>query len=401
LNFSLYIAKRYLISPTSNNAINIITRIASVGITVSAMALFVVLSVFSGLKEYSLSFTNALHPDLKILPKNGKTFLVSPEQKKALLSLNGIVHISNTVEEKALLYFNDKEIIATLIGTDSSYTHINGIKDYLYMGEWFAPKSPQVVIGYGIAHQLAIGVYDYTNVFQLYVPKPGKGSISNPENAFNKSNVVPSGIYSLNNDAEDDKYIFAPIELAQELLALTPNEVSSLQLKILPTTSEKTLRKEIALLFNHNVVIKNKMELNDALYKMLNTEHLAVYLIFTLVIIIALFNLIGALIMMIIEKKHNLITLYNLGVSVNKLRNIFLYQGLLLSFISGSIGIVIGVAIVLIQKQFDLIMITQSMPYPVQFYYTNIGLVFITLLILGFLSSVIASKTVSKKFLRP
>ena len=396
MNFPFYIAKRYLISASKNNAINIITRIASVGIVVSAMALFVVLSVFSGLRDFSLSFTNVLHPDLKVMPSSGKTLRLTPQQYLDLKKIKGIQQVSKIVEEKALLFYNQKEVIATLKGVDSNYTQITKIHQKLYMGDWFDSQSPEVVVGYNIAYQLSIGVYDYTNVFQLFVPKPGKGVIANPEQAFNKMNVVPSGIYSINEDL-DAEYIFAPLSLVQELLQYQPHQLSCIEIKLASYSSESEIRTQIEKILNQKIIIKNKIALNDSLYKMLNTENLAVYLIFTLVIIIALFNLIGSLIMMILEKRQNLKTLHNLGVEIKDLKRIFLFQGSLLSMVSGVIGLVLGIVLVFLQQYYQFIMITPTMAYPVIFNFENVLIVLGTIALLGYLASAIAAGSVNKK----
>lgn len=396
MNFPFYIAKRYLISASKNNAINIITRIASVGIVVSAMALFVVLSVFSGLRDFSLSFTNVLHPDLKVIPSSGKTLRLTPQQYLDLKKIKGLKQVSKVVEEKALLFYNQKEVIATLKGVDSNYTQITQIHQKLYMGDWFDGQSPEVVVGYNIAYQLSIGVYDYTNVFQLFVPKPGKGVIANPEQAFNKMNVVPSGIYSINEDL-DAEYIFAPLTLVQELLQYQPHQLSCIEIKLASNASESEIRTQIEKILNQKILIKNKIALNDSLYKMLNTENLAVYLIFTLVIIIALFNLIGSLIMMILEKRQNLKTLHNLGVEIKDLKRVFLFQGSLLSIVSGVIGLLLGVVLVFLQQYYQFIMITPTMAYPVIFNFENVLIVLGTIALLGYLASAIAAGSVNKK----
>lgn len=385
-----------MVSASKNNAINIITRIASIGIIVSAMALFVVLSVFSGLRDFSLSFSNVLHPDLKINPAAGKTLQLSPEQFLELQKIKGVLQVSKIIEEKALLFYNQKEVIATLKGVDSNYTQINQIHQKLYMGDWFENQSPEVVVGYNIAHQLSIGIYDYTNVFQLFVPKPGKGAITNPEQAFNKTNVLPSGIYSINEDL-DSEYIFAPLVLVQELLQYPPHQISGIEIKLSPQASEAEIREKIDKILNQKILIKNKIALNDSLYKMLNTENLAVYLIFTLVIIIALFNLIGSLIMMILEKKQNLKTLHNLGVEVKDLKRIFLFQGSLLSMVSGVIGLILGVVLVFLQQYYPFVMITPTMAYPVIFNFENVLIVLGTITLLGYLASSIAAGSVNKR----
>jgi lipoprotein-releasing system permease protein len=230
------------------------------------------------------------------------------------------------------------------------------------------------------------------------VPKPGKGAIENPEQAFNKTAVIPVGIYAISEDL-DSKYVFADLGLAQELLEYKPNQVSGIEFKIKTGADEALIIEQLQTVFHHKIDIKNKAQLNASLYKMLNTENIAVYLIFTLVIVVALFNLIGALIMMILDKKGNLKTLFNLGTEIKDLRKIFLLQGTLLSVFGGIIGLVLGILIVLLQQQFQLIMITPSLAYPVVFSLENVGIVMGTIVTLGFLASLIASSRVSKKLL--
>ena len=398
MNFPLYIAKRYSISTSKNNAINIINRIASVGIIIGALALFVVLSVFSGLKEFSLSFTNAIDPDLKLNATLGKSILITPEQERQIKQIDGLVSYSKIIEERVLFTFDGKQQVTYLKGIDSLFTKVNPVEKNLFNGQWLAPNTNQVVVGYGIAQQFSMGLLDFNRPLQVFVPKPGKGAIENPEQAFNQSDLLPIGIYTVNEDL-DSKYVFADLGLAQELLEYKPNQVSGLEIKIQKGTNENAVIEQLQTIFNNTITIKNRAQLNEALYKMLNTENIAVYLIFTLVIVVALFNLIGALIMMILDKKGNLKTLFNLGVEIKDLRKIFLLQGTLLSVIGGVIGLLLGIVIVVLQQQFELIMITPTMAYPIVFTLENVMIVLGTIISLGFIASLIASSRVSKKLL--
>jgi len=399
LNFPFYIAKRYTVSFSKSTAINIITGIASLGIIVSAMSLFVVLSVFSGLREFSLSFANDTDPDLKMLGKTGKSLTISPEQEKQLKNTKSIALFSKVVEERVLFYFNGKEQVAYLKGVDSIYRKINPFEKKIYGGQWLNPNTSQVVVGYGITNKLSMGLFDYNNAFEVFVPKPGKGTIDNPNDAFNKAVLVPIGIYAINEDL-DNKYVFSDLGLAQELLQYKPNQVTAIEFQLKAGADENQALSEIKSIFKDTVSIKTRAQLNDSLYKMLNTENIAVYLIFTLVIIVALFNLIGALIMMILDKKANLKTLFNLGAEIKHLRSIFLLQGSLITVTGGLIGLALGIIVVILQKQFSLIMVTPTMAYPVVFDIMNILTVLLTIVILGFLASLIASSRVSKKLLQ-
>lgn len=398
MNFPLYIAKRYLFSKSKNNAINIITGIAAVGIVVGAMALFVVLSVFSGLREFSLSFSNDFDPDVKGTAVTGKFFTFTSQQEQKLTQIPGIASYGKVLEERVLFFFDGKEQVTYLKGVDKKFTQTNVVDQNLVNGKWLKPNTIEVVIGYGISEKLSLGLYDFNNPFEVYVPRKGKGVIESEAEAFNKARLIPVGIYAISEDL-DQKYVFCDLTLAQELLELQPNQVSGLEIKLKPNADEASVVKAVADLFQNQLQIRNRAQQNATLYKMLNTENIAVYLIFTLVIIIALFNLIGALIMMILDKKSNLKTLHSLGSDIKDLKKIFLLQGSLLSVFGGLVGLVLGILIVLIQQQFKLVMITESLAYPVVFSIQNVAIVFATIVTLGVVSSWIASSRVSQKLL--
>ncbi|MCY1476410.1 Lipoprotein-releasing system transmembrane protein LolE [compost metagenome] len=398
MNFPFYIARRYTVSFSKSSAINIITGIASLGIIVGAGALFVVLSVFSGLKDFSLSFSNDFDPDLKITSTLGKSFFISPEQEKKIEKINGIATKSRIIEERVLFLYEGKEVVTYLKGVDSIYSKVNNVEKSLNIGEWLEPKTPQVVVGYGIYQKLSLGLLSYSNPLEVYVPKPGKGTINNAEQAFNKSAILPVGVYAVSEEL-DEKYVFADLNLAQELLEFKPNQVTGIEFKLKPGADEAVISEQLQTMFNNKLTVKNRAQLNDSLYKMLNTEQTALYLIFTLVIILTLFTLAGAIIMLIIDKKSNLTTLYNLGVEVKNLRRIFLFQGSILTLTGGSIGLILGIIIVLLQQKYNLVMVTPSMPYPVIFNIENLVIVLATIFSLGFISSLIASSRVTKKLL--
>lgn len=361
------------------------------------MALFVVLSVFSGLKEFSLSFSSAFDPDLKIESNQGKWFTISPKQEKKLHQIKGLVAHSKIIEERVLYRFDGKELVTYIKGVDPQFGRVITLNKLLYQGAWLQAQTSEVVVGYGLCQKLSLGLFDFNHPLEVYVPRPGKGAIDNPDEAFNKTTLSPVGVYAISEDL-DGKYVFASLDLVQALLEYPQNRIGSIEIKLAPQADESAISKQLHALFP-NIRIKNRAQLNDSLYKMLNTENVAVYLIFTLVIIIALFNLIGALIMMILDKKNNLKTLYNLGTPVRDLRRIFMWQGTLLSVLGGLFGLLLGVILVLIQQQFQLIMITPTLAYPVVFTLENAALVLATISILGITASWIASSRVSKKML--
>ena len=336
------------------------------GIIVGAMALFVVLSVFSGLKVFSLSFTNDIDPDLKISSTLGKSFFISPDQESQIKKIDGLVSYTKIIEERVLFTFDGKQEVTYLKGVDANFSKVNAIEKKLFNGQWLKPDTYQVVVGYGISQKFSMGLLDFNNQLEVLVPKAGKGSIENAEQAFNKTDIIPVGIYAISEDL-DSKYVFADLGLAQELLEYKTNQVSGIEIKVKPGADESAIIRKLQTIFKDKITVKNRAQLNESLYKMLNTENIAVYLIFTLVIVVALFNLIGALIMMILDKKGNLKTLFNLGTEIKDLRKIFLLQGTLLSVFGGIIGLILGIIIVLLQQHFELIMITPTLAYPVVF----------------------------------
>lgn len=397
MNFPFYIARRYLFSKSSSNAINIITIIAAIGVFAGAFALFIVLSGFSGLKDFSLSFSNQYDPDLKVLPASGKTFNFSEEEKEQLKNIAGISTFSEVIEERVFLDFRSKNKTAYIKGVDENFLKVNHLDSALIRGVWFHPTESQVVIGNNISRELNLGVFDYMSLLKVLVPRPGTGQVLDPTRAFNSQNVVVSGIYSINEEL-DDKYVYSSLDFARELLSLKPTEITGLELKLKPGADPETVVTEVQAAIEDGIEIKNRAQLNDALYKMLNTENLAVYLIFTLVLIIALFNVVGSIIMVILDKRENIKTLHSLGATPHQIKNIFFTQGVFLTLLGGSLGLIFSLILVFMQLEYDLVMITPSLPYPVAITWQNIVLVMVTITSLGMLASWIAANR-SKKAL--
>lgn len=398
MSFPFYIARRYTISKSKSTAVNIITGIAALGIIVSTTALFVILSVFSGLKHFSIDFTNATDPDLKASPKTGKSFILSPGQEQQLSAVKEIAVYSKVAEERVLFYFDQKEQVAFIKGVDSLFTKVNPLEKKLIGGQWFKHGTTQAVVGYGTMAKLSMGLFDFNHSLEVFVPKPGKGAIDTPEDAFNKSALVPMGVYSINDDV-DSKYVYTDITLAQDLLQYKRNQLSAIEFKLAPGAAETAAIAKLNSIFKGRLVIKNRSQLNDALYKMLNAENLVTYLFCSLVVVLTLFCLAGALIMLILDKKENIKTLYSLGTEVSSLRKIFLYQGIFITILGAVFGLAIGSAIVLAQQYYSVIMITPTLPYPVDYTFTNTAVVVLTIIILGILASYIAAARVSKKLL--
>ncbi len=401
MNYPLYIAKRYLFSKSSNNAINVITVIAAIGVVVGSMSLFIVLSAFSGLKDFSLQFTNVFDSDLKIVPASGKTLRFTDAISDKLEKTPGIEAYSKIIEERAFLQYKGKNHIAYIKGVDSNYVNVIPVDSILFHSNWFEPGRNEVVIGTNTSIKLSIGINDYTSLLEIYVPTPGTGQITelNIDRAFNRERVVVAGFYEVNEDV-NSKYVFSDFELAQSLLGLEEDVVSSLEFKLIPGTDEEDVKETLKEIFQgQEITIKNRIQQNDALYKMLNTENIAVYLIFTLVLIIALFNVIGSIIMMILDKRKNIKTLYNLGATLQNVRKIFFLQGTLMTTLGGLLGILLGIVIVWIQLKLPFVYITSSLPYPVKLKLINVVVVFATISLLGVVASRIASSRVKESLL--
>jgi len=397
LNFPFYIAKRYLFSKSSNNTINIITLIAALGVIIGTLALFIVLSGFSGLRSFSIGFLNTSDPDLKISSIKGKSFDFNSKIETILKQENGIASYSKVIEERAFFDFHNKTHIAYIKGVDSNYINVNKIDTTVYIGTWLDKDIPLgVVVGNGISNALSVGVFEFIEPLKIYVPKPGKGYITDPKNAFSQINTQPIGIFAL-TDEIDKKFTFLPLELSQVLLNYTPNQISAIELKITQNYNRNLLVSDLKTKLGSNFKIETREQLNAVFYKMLNTENLASYLIFTLILIIALFNVIGAIIMMILDKRDNLKTLFSLGATIKEIKRVFILQGFLLTVFGLLIGLSLGVILVLLQKKYHLFMITQNLAYPVAFTFLNVFTVIITILVLGFLASKIASSRISKK----
>jgi len=398
VNLSWYIAQRYLFHWNRSTAINIITAITALGIIAGSMSLFVVLSVFSGLRGFSLSFVQDFDPDLKISAVSGKILPYSADLEQLLKNNRDIACWSQVVEERVLFCYDGKEVVAFLKGVDANYVRVNGISQRMFTGQWIEAGTSQCVAGYGISHKLSLGVLDFQNPFEVYVPKPGEGLIESESEAFRSQVLLPVGVYAINEEL-DGKFVFCDLRQAQALMGYGPKQFSHIEIRIKEGADVLAVQQKLQKQLGNRGKIQTRQELNETLTRMLNTENLAVYLIFTLVLIIALFNLVGALLMVIIEKQHHLQTLSALGMTVAGLRAIFWFQGTLLSVYGGIIGLLLGMALVFGQSHVHWIMITESLPYPIEWHFENAIAVLGTIVVLGALASAIACSRIRGRFL--
>lgn len=399
MRFPLYIAQRYLFSKSKSTAVNSISTIALIGVIVGAMALFIVLSGFAGLKTFSLQFSTVFNPDLRVEPKMGKVINLNAQQLNELQQIPEITSYSKIIEDRVFLSFKGKNTIAYIKGVDDNYQQTTQIDSTIIAGNWLNKDQKSVVIGFDISTKLGLGPYDYSELLEIMVPKPGTGQITDPTTALNTDLAIVSGIYYVNEDL-NDKYVFASFDQAKQLLSFEENQISALEIKLQPGVDEKTAIKKIEEIGGEQLVYKNRIRQNDALYKMLNTENLAVYLIFTLVMIIALFNVISSIIMVILDKKNNIKTLIHLGADFRQMRSVFFLQGTLMTLWGGVTGIILGIILVGLQIKFGFVMITPTLPYPVEIQWENALIVLITIGVLGIIASQIAASRVNVKLIR-
>ncbi|NJB83164.1 ABC transporter permease [Wenyingzhuangia aestuarii] len=396
MRFPLYIAQRYLKSKSGNNIINIVTILACMGVIAGTVALFIVLSVFSGIKDYSLSILDANTPDIRILPKEGKSFLVDAKFINTLSKSPDSIYYTKVLEERAFFKNKDKEAIAFVKGVDSIFNKVTPVDSSVMIGEWFSASSTNSCLaGFKLTRELDLNVY--TDRLLTYVPKAGKGYITDPKNAFRTVNPQVIGVVS-NQNQDDNKFVYVPLSLAQELLGKEKGEVSYIDVKVLnPNASNNIIAYLQKQLPEFN--ISKREELNSSFYKILNSEKLIAYLVSLLVVMMVLSNTSGTIIMVIVDKKKDINTLINMGAPLKKIRRIFAIYGFLLNLLGMFIGLILGVVLIALQINYELIMITPSIAYPVAFEWQNVTTVCITIVVFGALASLLASGRISKRFL--
>jgi len=387
-------------SRSSQNAINIINFITFLVIVIGAAALFIVLSAFTGLRTFSLSFSESFDPDLKAVPQSGKFFEFTEVHRSELSKITDITSFAPELEERVYLSHEQKSHVAVIKGVDDTYPKATGIDSTIYWGKWEV-NSQLAVAGIGVANLLGLTLNDFNNPLVVLAPKPGEGSLGSgglSAKPYNEFPLVLSGVFAV-EEALDKSYVFAELQLVQALLEKDSNTVSGINFKLSPETDLNAMKEQISGILGSTVQMKNRQELNSTLYRMLNTENLATYLIFTLVLVIALFNVVGAIIMMILDKQKNSRTLYSLGSTIKEIRRVYFLQGVLVTSLGGILGIVLACILVWTQIQFGWLKITPSLAYPVEFRIINVIIVLVTIVVLGVIASRIASSRVTKKIL--
>jgi len=374
--------------------------LAGVGVFVSAASLFVVLAGFNGLKDFSLGFISYTSPDLKVSANSGKSFFLSEKKFVEISGLSLFSGVSKSVEERVLISTNKNNQVVRLKGVDGLFPS-SIVDSILVEGHWVNQEESVIVAGWGVANSLGLEVLDNINAPVLYAPRPGSGQVLSVDDAFASSAFITSGVFEINEESNNN-LVYTSLSAAQELLGYAPSQISSLNFYLHSSVNEVLAVEEIKAVLGNSFLVKNRLAQNDTLYKMLNTEQAAVYLIFTLVVVIALFNVVGALIMMILEKRKDLAVLFSLGLVKKEIGQVFFYQGVLISVFGSLFGVFVGFCLVVLQQGFSLFMITPSLAYPVSVSAMTFVVVLLTVVVLGSLASKLASlqtlKSLENKF---
>lgn len=400
MNIAHFIAKRYLISKSSQNAVNIINYVTFTVIVVGAASLFIVLSAFSGLRQYSLQFGSSLDPEIKIIAAQGKFFQINKKIESYLNDNPNIAAWSRELEERVYLTYRDKNHIAQLKGVDEAFNQVVAIDSAMIFGQ-FKIGVQEAIMGIGAYNLLGGPLENYANLLKILTLKPGNQSVTaqnvSSKTIFNETGVLVKGVFSMNEDI-DRNLILVSLTTVQHLLEKDPQTLSGINIRLKEGVNKAALIVALQDYYGAEVVIKTKEELNTTLYRMLNTENVATYLIFTLVLIIAMFNVVGATIMVILDKKQSIHTLYALGCTTHEIRSIYFFQGLFLCVAGGFLGLLLGFLIIGGQLYFGFITIgSGNQLYPVALEWENFVIVCLTLGILGVLAAWIGSSRVTPK----
>jgi len=392
LSFSFRIAKRYLFSKKSHNAINIISGISAAGVGVGAMALVCVLSVFNGFELLISDMFSSFDPDLKITLTHGKTFDVNSQELNNLRKMKSVAYFTEVVEENALLRFKDKQMPATIKGVSNDFEKMTRIDSIMYDGKFILNDGAfeRAVPGVGVAAILGLGAH-FIDPLYIYAPRrTSKINLLRPENSFNQLGTFVSGIFTVKQLQYDDHYVIVSIKLARDLFEYEKTKVSSVELKLAKGVDQEKMQQQIKSLLGDRYQVKNRYEQQESFFKIMKIEKWFTYLILCFILLIASFNIIGSLSMLIIDKKGDIETLRNLGANNRLIRRIFLFEGWMIAAVGAVTGIALGTLMCLLQQYFGILKLGTGYvvdAYPVLTNATDLLLVFITVLVMGFLAA--------------
>jgi lipoprotein-releasing system permease protein len=402
LNFSFYIARRYLFSRKKTNMINLISAISVVGLVVGTTGLIIGLSGFNGFDSLIKSLFSSFDPEIRITIKEGKSFSTSGQAFDQLRRMPDVAYYAEIVEDNALLSYKDKQITATIKGVSEDYVKFSGIDSMITLGEFRLKDSINnyAVLGEGIAYNLAAGVRQLEPI-SVYVPKKGRESALLPTGNFIQKLIYPSGIFSIQQEL-DTKYVIVPIGFAREIFEM-PDKVSAIELKLKEGVSDGQAKKAISALLGTGFEIKNRYQQHDYLYKTMLSEKYVTYLILILILVIASFNIVGSLTMLILDKKEDIAILQSMGADRRTIRNIFLFEGWLISLLGALIGTVAGLAVCQAQISYGLVKLSGGVSsfiidaYPMNIVASDIVLIVVSVSLIGFLAAWYPVRFISEK----
>jgi lipoprotein-releasing system permease protein len=401
MRFPFYIARRYLLAKKSHNAINIISIIAVVGVTIGTMALIVILSVFNGFDRVVKSLLNSFDPDYSLSLVEGKVFTPDSLQLAALGKVPGVAAWSAVLEENAVLKYEDKQYIATIKGVDSSYVHVTDVPRSMFEGTFKLRNGelPYAVVGQGVQLYLGIVLQSEKPVL-VYMPRR-LGNVSlNPEQALRRNYFLVSGVFRIEQDF-DSKYAFVTLDYLQNLLEY-PNEISAIELRMHPGADPGEVRKAVEKIFGPEFRLKDRMQQQEFLYKIMRSEKWAIFFILTFVLVIASFNIIGSLSMLILDKKTDIAVLAGMGATPGMIRRIFLVEGWLISISGAVAGLFLGGMVCWLQMKFEILKLQGSGSfvidaYPVYMRWPDFLIIFVTVISIGYLAAWYPVRFITRK----
>ena len=395
MNFPFFIARRYLFSKKSTHVINVISGISIVGVAITTMALVVTLSVFNGFHDLVASFFTSFDPQLKITPAMGKTVASDDPILTQIRQLPQVEVATESVEDMALAIYKGRQAMVIIKGVDDNFDQLTHINEIL-MGDGdcslHAADLDYGIPGIRLADQLGTGYY-YDEPMHIYAPRrEGQLDMTAPEEAFEEEELYSPGvIFNVKQSKYDKNYILTSISFARRIFA-QQGMLSSLELRLKSGSNFDKVKAEIIKICGDKFIVKDRFEQQDDTFKIMKIEKLIAYIFLTFILMVACFNIIGSLSMLIIDKKDDVVTLRNLGASDKQIVRIFLFEGRMISAIGAIIGIIIGLALCWVQQTFGIVALGTSSgnyvvdAYPVSVHPEDIILVFITVLIVGFLS---------------
>ncbi len=390
-------AWRYFKAKKSTNAINIIAWTSITAIIIGTTALILVLSVFNGFEGLVKSLYSSFYTDLKISPVSGKLITVTPEQIQQLKGVAGIRNFSMILEEKAMVQNGDNQTVIYLKGVDENYRYITGVADHLINGEYNIGNEevPRLVLGAGVED--ALGIYADRNIFTLkiYLPRKSNSKQIDIMEDISNDTIQSSAAFLIQQDF-DNKYGITNIDFVRKSLRLTANEYSGVEIALKDPSKMNVARKELGRIFGNGYLIQNRYEQNRSLYSIMNVERWIVYGVLCLILVVAAFNMIGALTMLVLEKQKDISVLHALGGNRNFIQRIFLSEGMLLALIGGGIGMLLAFLIAWLQIRFHLIPLQGGSflidYYPVKLRVIDFLLVGATVFIIALIASWLPSR---------